>query len=303
LDLGLRGKSVLVTGGSRGIGRAAAEAFAAAGCALHLAARSADDLQGAADELRSSYQVSVTTHPGDLRNLGGVMTLAKACHDVDILVNNAGATPTGPIENVTDADWREGLDLKVIATVNLTRELYIAMRARRSGVIVNVIGNCGERPDPEIIIGTIANTGLMGFTRALGSVSPDYGVRVLGVNPGPTATERLVHLMQRKAEDRTGDPENWRELVKPLPFGRAAEPKEVAGRRAEGGRGYDCVCGIRPREFRVRHDPDCRWRRRLARQAVLSGAHGRNAQGGSRYRRHAYRPRDDRRGTRRDHGA
>ena len=113
-----------------------------------------------------------------------MIALADACRGVDILVNNAGATPTGPIESVTDADWREGLDLKVIATVNLTRELYMAMCARRSGVIVNVIGNCGERPDPEIIIGTIANTGLMGFTRALGAVSPDHGVRVLGVNPG-----------------------------------------------------------------------------------------------------------------------
>ena len=93
MDLGLRGKSVLVTGGSRGIGRAAAEAFAAAGCTLHLAARSAEDLQRAGDELRSSYQVPVTTHPGDLRNLGGVMALAKVCHDVDILVNNARRNP------------------------------------------------------------------------------------------------------------------------------------------------------------------------------------------------------------------
>jgi NAD(P)-dependent dehydrogenase (short-subunit alcohol dehydrogenase family) len=228
LDLGLRGKTVLVTGASRGIGRATAEAFGATGCALHLAARSAEDLDRAADALRSTYQVPVTTHPGNLLRLDDTMGLAAACRDVDILVNNAGATPTGPIERVNDADWREGLDLKVIATVNLTREIYLAMRERRSGVIVNVIGNCGERPDPEIIIGTIANAGLMGFTRALGSVSPDHGVRVLGVNPGPTATERLVHLMKRKAEDRTGDAENWRDLVKPLPFGRAAEPKEIA---------------------------------------------------------------------------
>ena len=127
-----------MTGSSRGIGRAAAEAFAAAGCALHLAARSVEDLKHAADALRASYQVSVTTHPGDLRQLADVIALADACRGVDILVNNAGATPTGPIESVTDADWREGLDLKVIATVNLTRELYMAMCARRSGVIVNV---------------------------------------------------------------------------------------------------------------------------------------------------------------------
>ena len=78
------------------------------------------------------------------------------------------------------------------------------------------------------VVATIANSGLMGFTRALGSASPRHNVRVVGVNPGPTATERLVHLMQRKAEDRTGDPEWWKELVAPLPFGRAAEPREMA---------------------------------------------------------------------------
>lgn len=228
MELGLQGRTVLVTGGSRGIGRAAAEAFAAEGCALHLAARSAGDLERAAEALRAAYQVPVAIHPGDLSKPGDLMALAEACRDVDILVNNAGATPTGPIERVTDADWREGLDLKVIATANLTREIYLAMCARRSGVIVNVIGNCGERPDPEIIVATIANTGLMGFTRALGSVSPDHGVRVVGVNPGPTATERLVHLMQRKSQDRTGDSQGWRDLVKPLPFGRAAEPRELA---------------------------------------------------------------------------
>lgn len=228
VDLGLTGKSVLVTGGSRGIGRATAELFAAEGCSLHLAARSQDDLDRAAGEIRAAHGVEVTVHAGNMADAADLAALAEACRHVDILVNNAGATPTGPIERVTAADWREGLGLKVIATVNLTRDIYLAMCQRRAGVIINVIGNCGERPDPEIIIATIANTGLMGFTRALGSVSPDHGVRVLGVNPGPTATERLVHLMQQKAKDRTGDAANWQELVKPLPFGRAAEPAELA---------------------------------------------------------------------------
>jgi NAD(P)-dependent dehydrogenase (short-subunit alcohol dehydrogenase family) len=228
LDLGLSGKSVLVTGGSRGIGRAAAELFAAEGCSLHLAARTPADLDRAANEIRARHGVSVDVHPGDMADAAYLSQLARACENVDILVNNAGATPTGPIEKVTAADWQEGLGLKVIATVGLTRDIYMAMCKRRAGVIINVIGNCGERPDPEIIIATIANTGLMGFTRALGSISPDHGVRVLGVNPGPTATERLVHLMQRKAQDRTGDAGNWRDLVKPLPFGRAAEPAELA---------------------------------------------------------------------------
>jgi NAD(P)-dependent dehydrogenase (short-subunit alcohol dehydrogenase family) len=228
MKLGLKGRSVLITGASRGIGAATAAAFAAEGCRLHLAARSAQKLAAVCAAIRGDYDVSVMLHPGDLANVRETHMLAAACKDVDILVNNAGAVPTGPIETVTDADWRNGFDLKVFATVNLTKDVYAAMCERRSGVIINVIGNCGERPDPEIIIGTIANAGLMGFTRALGSVSPQHNVRVVGVNPGPTATERLIQLMQRKASDRTGDPDRWRELVEPLPFGRAADPSEIA---------------------------------------------------------------------------
>lgn len=228
MQLDMSGRSALVTGSSRGIGLAVAETLAAAGCELHLNARSADDLEHARQSIRGRHDVPVATHPADLSDRGALQALANECRGVDILVNNAGAVPTGPIEEVSDDAWRDGFDLKVFATVSLTRELYVAMKQRRSGVIVNVIGNCGERPDPEIIVGTLANTGLMGFTRALGAASPAFGVRVLGVNPGPTATDRLIMLMRKKAQDRTGDPQRWPELTDPLPFGRAATPDEVA---------------------------------------------------------------------------
>jgi len=228
MELGLRDKAVLITGGSKGIGAACAWAFAAEGCRVYIAARNAAELERVADAITKRHNVEVGAYPGDLTHAKDLAALAQACRDVDVLVNNAGAVPTGPIERVTDAEWRSGFDLKVFATVSLTREIYMAMCARRRGVVVNIIGNCGERPDPEIIIGTIANTGLMGFTRALGAESPNHGVRIVGINPGPTETERLVHLMQRKSQDRTGDPGRWRELVAPLPFGRPAKPAEVA---------------------------------------------------------------------------
>lgn len=228
MKLELTGKSVLITGASRGIGKAAALGFAAEGCHLHLVARSEEALTALAQEIRAAHAVEVTIHPFDLTAEGAIDTVVARCGNVDVLVNNAGAMPPGPIEQLSDADWRRGFDLKIHATVALTREFYIKMKERRDGVIVNVIGNCGERHDSEIIIATIANTGLMGFTRALGSVSPDHNVRVVGVNPGPTATERLVFLMQEKAEARTGDRDRWSELVAPLPFGRAARPDELA---------------------------------------------------------------------------
>jgi NAD(P)-dependent dehydrogenase (short-subunit alcohol dehydrogenase family) len=228
MDLGLEGRVALITGGSRGIGRAIAGRLAAEGCGLHLTARTARDLEQARDEIRRSANVDITIHPTDLTAPGAATRLAAACDGADIVVNNAGATPTGPIEQTTEAQWREGLELKVLATVLLTKEMYRRMCERRRGVIVNVIGNCGERPDPEIIIGTITNSGLMAFTRALGAVSPNHGVRVLGVNPGPTMTERLELLMRKKAHDRTGSDAAWQDLVTPLPFGRAATPDEVA---------------------------------------------------------------------------
>jgi NAD(P)-dependent dehydrogenase (short-subunit alcohol dehydrogenase family) len=228
MDLGLQGKRALITGASRGIGKAIAARFAAEGCNLYLTARAPALLESTQKDLRAQWPVEIKTHACDLMQSGSPAALAERFGDADILINNAGATPTGPIEEATEDKWREGFELKLIATALLTRELYLRMSARRSGVIVNVIGNCGERPDPEIIVATITNSGLMAFTRALGSVSPDKGVRVLGVNPGPTLTERLELLMKKKSADRTGDAERWRELVAPLPFGRAATPGEVA---------------------------------------------------------------------------
>ncbi|MGQ0662149.1 MAG: short-chain dehydrogenase/reductase [Pseudomonadota bacterium] len=228
MDLGLAGRTALVTGGSKGIGAAIAERLAAEGCHLHLAARGRDALEATRERIRERHNVAIALHALDLAKTDNVAALAAACRGVDILINNAGAVPTGPIEEAEDWKWRQGFDLKVFATVNLTRDIYLAMSARGRGVIINVIGNCGERPDPDIIVATIANAGLMAFTKALGSVSPDKGVRVLGVNPGPTATDRLVMLMQKKAEDRTGDAGRWTDLVAPLPFGRAATPEEVA---------------------------------------------------------------------------
>ncbi len=116
LNLELRGKRALVTGASRGIGRAIALRLAEEGCNLYLSARSATALAAVRDEIRARHAVEIGIHPCDMMAKGAPTALAAACADADILINNAGATPTGPIEDATEEKWREGLELKVIAT-------------------------------------------------------------------------------------------------------------------------------------------------------------------------------------------
>ncbi len=228
MDLNLTDKTVLVTGGSKGLGLATALRFASEGCDLHLAARSQATLDQAADSIRGVYPVKVDTLAIDLAQPGFATRVVDACGNVDILVNNAGDVPSGSIENVDEARWRAGWDSKVFNYINLSREYFARMKARRAGVIVNVIGISGDLLDASYIAGSVGNAAMIAFTKALGSTSHKFGVRVVGVSPGPCATARNEKLGRAKALERYGDPERWREAQATLPFGRAATPDEIA---------------------------------------------------------------------------
>ncbi len=228
MDLNLTGKIVLVTGGSKGLGLATALRFASEGCDLHLAARSAETLAAAADSIRGAYPVKVDTLAIDLAPPGFAARVVDACGDVDILVNNAGDVPSGSIETVDEARWRAGWDSKVFNYINLSREYFARMKAQRAGVIVNVIGISGDLLDASYIAGSVGNAAMTAFTKALGATSHKFGVRVVGVNPGPCATERNEKLGRAKALEHYGDAERWREAQATLPFGRPATPDEIA---------------------------------------------------------------------------
>lgn len=228
MDLRLKGKTVLITGASKGIGRAAALAFAAEGCVPHLAARSEAALVELKQEIAVECGIEARIYPRDLGSAEAMVALAQDCGPVDILVNNAGDIPAGPIEAIDDAAWRRGFELKVFGYIALSREVFIGMKARGAGVIINDIGNSGENWDANYIAGSTGNAALMAFTKALGGTSLDWGVRVVGVNPGPVATDRMVKLMKRRAVDAWGDEGRWEELFAEYPGGRAATSEEVA---------------------------------------------------------------------------
>lgn len=228
MDLKLSGKTVLITGGSRGIGFACAMGFAAEGCAVHIASRSQESLEAAREKIRARHNVPVEIHPADFSNGDTARRIVEAVGHADILVNNAGAIPQGDIFGMTEPKWREAWDLKVFGYINATRAMLEKMYARKAGVVVNVIGLAGESFNYDYVAGTMGNAGIMAFTRAVGSKSVDHGVRVVGINPPATRTDRMLTRLRNVAEQNFGDPERWPELTTHLPFGRAAEPDEVA---------------------------------------------------------------------------
>ena len=230
MDLGLGGRRVLITGGSRGIGFACARAFLAEGADVTIAARDPARLAAAKAELAGRAQGAIETVAIDLAVPGAAAALAAAAGEIDVLVNNAGAIPGGDVLAIDEAKWRAAWDLKVFGYVNLAREAFARMKAKRRGAIVNVIGVGGLRHNFNYVAGAAGNASLMSFTHAMGAHSTDDGVRVVGVNPGLVATERMEFLMRTRAKNELGDAERWKELVGKLdlPFGRPATAAEVA---------------------------------------------------------------------------
>ena len=228
MDLNIRGRTALITGASRGIGKAIAQGLAAEGCDLHLAARSEEGLRAVADEVGSVHGIKATIHPCDLSGPEAVAALGAACADVDILINNAGDIPSGTLTGIDSATWRRLWDLKVFGYVELTRAILPQMEARGSGGVVNVVGAAGESPNPYYIAGCMGNAALMMFTRCLGGDAISHGVRVVGVNPGATLSDRHLAHVKERALRRLGDAERWPELEAKNPSGRTSRVEEIA---------------------------------------------------------------------------
>lgn len=228
MDLNLRNKTVLITGGSKGIGLACAKEFAAEGCNLHLVSRTKQDLENAKKEIEAEHGVRITIHVFDLSDSKNVDQLVKNCPKIDILVNNAGAIPAGDIQAVEEDRWRAAWDLKVFGYINMTRRYYPLMKDAGGGVIMNIIGLAGVRVDRNYIAGSAGNASIIGFTHAMGAHALDEGMRVLGVCPGAVQTERITTMLKTRAKDEKGDENRWQDYFSGMPLNRPALVEEVA---------------------------------------------------------------------------
>ena len=228
MDMQIAGSHVLITGASQGIGAAMARAFAREGCRLTLVARNADKLAALADELTAAFGMTPQVLAIDMTAPGAVQHIVQAAPDVDVLVNNAGSIPGGNLWEVDADRWQAGWALKVMGYIDMTRAYYPLMRDRQGGVILNNIGAGGEIFDFDYVAGSTGNAALMAFTRTVGGKSLKDKVRVVGVNPGPVATERIEKILKTRAQATLGDAARSDELLARLPLGRAATVEEIA---------------------------------------------------------------------------
>src|SRR5207245_10465102 len=200
MELGLRGRKALVTGASKGIGRACAEVLAEEGCDVLLGSRTAADLEAARAAIVAKHNVAVRFYPLDLSDSCNVDKLAAECAETDLLVNNAGAIPGGDIAQIDEARWRTAWDLKVFGYINMTRRFYAVMAQRKKGVIINILGAAGENPDFNYIAGSSGNASLMAFTRRMAGTAPRDGLRVVAINPRPAMTDPPVTQIRTRAQ-------------------------------------------------------------------------------------------------------
>ena len=228
MELGLKDKKVLITGGSKGIGLACAKAFIAEGAKVALVSRSEENLRKAKESLTTVYTI-----PADLTDAAAAAAMVdkveKEFGPIDVLVSSAGAAKRTDADDLTPAAWRAGMDAKYFSYINVIDPLIKRMGKRGKGAVINIIGSGGKVASPTHLAGGAANAALLLATAGLAFAYASKGVRVVGVSPGVTRTERVAEGLKAEAKRaNVSEEQAYKQMIARLPMGRPAEPEEIA---------------------------------------------------------------------------
>lgn len=223
-------RNIVITGASKGIGAACVRAFAKNGDTIYAISRNEAALQKMADDCHTNSAASIHCISADLADERQREALSQKIDKVDILLNNAGAITGGGLFDMSLDKWRENWELKVFGYIHLCQIFGQKMKANKQGTILNIIGMAGRDLRADYICGSSGNAALIAFTQALGAELQAHNVRVLGINPAATETDRVKTLYQQRAEARFGDKQRWGEMLDKdkLAFGRLKRAEEVA---------------------------------------------------------------------------
>jgi len=233
MDLKLSGQHILITGGSKGIGLACAEAFLAEGARVSLVSRSEANLARASHRLAAHGAGRVQTHAADLTQPASALAALNAAvagfGPVDVLVNSAGAAKRTPAPELTPQVWQDAMQAKYFSYIHMIDPVIKQMAQRGKGSIVNVVGNGGKVASPIHLAGGAANAALMLATAGLANAYASQGIRVNAINPGLTRTDRLQEGVAADARLQGIETEEaMKRAVAKIPMGRMAEPEEMA---------------------------------------------------------------------------
>ena len=236
MNISLDGRAALITGGSLGLGRAMAVAFAKAGADVAIAARRQEGLDRARDEIVSAAKAAgrspqVRGYACDVRDAAQITRLFESAHrelgKVDIIVNNAGTSRTGKFEEITDEIWQEDFDLKLFAAIRLSRLAFPAMKARRWGRIINVLNIGAKAPPPGGAPTAVTRAAGMALTKVLAGEGAPYNVLVNALCAGFFVSDQWVQRHKREAPDQEFA-RYLDEKARPVPVGRFGQPEEFA---------------------------------------------------------------------------
>jgi len=233
MDLQLKGKTALVTGGSEGIGKGIARALAREGVDVAICARRKDKLEAAAAEIAKETGRRIVAIPADLTKGADAKNFVEKSHQalgrIDILVNNAGSAPGGIIEHLSEADWTQAMQLKFMGYVRCLRYTLPIMVRQGGGRVVNLIGNDGVKHSYWEIAPGAANAAGQNLTMSLAGQYGRHNISLCAVNPGPVRTERWAGLVKAMSRDMKLSYEEADKLAPAsIPMGRIAEVEEVA---------------------------------------------------------------------------
>jgi 3-oxoacyl-[acyl-carrier protein] reductase len=228
MKLGLEGRRVLVTGGSKGLGEAIARELVEEGARVAICSRSEEEVRAAGEAIGATHaQVADVTDPEQVRDF--VARSAEALGGIDALVNNAGRAHPGSFATLNDEDWQRDFEVKVLSLIRCSREVLPHMRRAGGGRIVNVGAVYSRMPDPTFFATSVNRAAGNSFTKALAMEVARDGVLVNGVNIGFVVTPQWDNIHRRRAPDQPKEQFLDSLAAEEVPLGRMGRPDEVSG--------------------------------------------------------------------------
>ncbi len=233
MDLGLKDRVAIVTGSSRGIGKAIALGLAQEGAKVSICARNEEQLKETAEEIASSAKIEVLALKADLTRQEDIKRLVnetlRKFGRVDILVNNTGGPPPSIFLETSEEDWRRGVNLLLMSVIYACREVIPHMRERRWGRIINMTSFAAKQPADQLVVSNSIRAGILGLTKTLANELAGDGILVNAVCPGWTLTKRVEELAKARAKASEKSYGNIiRGWERDIPLKRLAQPEEIA---------------------------------------------------------------------------